>query len=120
MSGSGCSVLVVEDDADLREMMVQLLTLEGFNADGAADGVEALDKLRAEGPLPHVILLDMMMPRMDGWTFCRERAKDTALTGIPVIVLSAAPPEHVRVPAAAVLSKPFDYQTLVTAVRTHC
>jgi two-component system response regulator MprA len=100
--------------------MVQLLTLEGFEADGAADGLEALEKLRSDAPLPHVILLDMMMPRMDGWTFCRERAKHTLASRIPIIVLSAAPPELIRVAAAAVLSKPFDYQTLLDAVRMHC
>ena len=117
---SRCTVLIVEDDADLREMMVQLLACEGFESEGASDGAEALRKLRGAGPRPHLILLDMMMPVMDGWTFCREQATDPALRSIPVVVLSAAPREQIRVPAVAVLSKPFDYDMLLTTVRRHC
>jgi CheY-like chemotaxis protein len=116
----GCAVLVVEDDPELREMMVQMLVLEGFVAEAACDGVEALDKLRSAGIRPHVILLDMMMPRMDGWEFCRQQALDPALEHIPVVVLTAAPREHVEVGAAAVLSKPFDYDTLLHTVRAYC
>jgi two-component system, chemotaxis family, chemotaxis protein CheY len=113
-------VLVVDDDAELREMMVQMLTLEGFEPAAACDGVEALQKLRGPGMRPHVILLDMMMPRMDGWEFCRQRALDPSLRKIPLVVLSAAPRERIQVPAVAVLSKPFDYDTLLNTLRTHC
>jgi CheY-like chemotaxis protein len=120
MTEPRCSVLIVEDDADLRTMMAEMLAREGFSPEQARDGQEALERLRAPGPRPHVILLDMMMPRMDGWEFCRERARDAALTDIPVIVLSAAPRDHIRVSAAAVLPKPFDYQNLLTAIRKHC
>jgi two-component system response regulator CpxR len=61
-----CPVLIVEDDADLREMMAQLLTLEGFETATAANGQEALEYLHATAT-PEVILLDLMMPIMDGW-----------------------------------------------------
>jgi CheY-like chemotaxis protein len=114
-----CTVLVVEDDRELREMMVVMLALEGFEPEEASDGAEALDRLR-RGARPHVILLDMMMPRMDGWEFCRQRALDPVLGEIPVVVLSAVPRERIRVPAAAVLSKPFDYDTLLSTVRRLC
>lgn len=113
-------VLVVEDDADLREMMVQLLALEGFEPECAADGEEALRKLRASHPRPQVIVLDMMMPRMDGWEFCREQALDSTLADIPIVVLSAAPRDQLQVPGSVVLSKPFDYDTLIRALRTYC
>jgi CheY-like chemotaxis protein len=113
-------VLVVEDDAGLREMMIEMLALEGFEPQSASDGVEALERLRSAEPTAHVIVLDMMMPRMDGWEFCRQRAADPALTDIPVVVLSAAPREQIQVRAAAVLAKPFDYDTLLTAIRSHC
>ena len=117
----GRRVLVVEDDADLREMMAQLLVLEGFEADMAGDGAEALDKLRGTSAHPDVILLDMMMPRMDGWSFCREQAREPALAAIPVVVVTAAPREQVSsVAAAAVVSKPFDYQQLISTLRQHC
>ena len=114
-----CTVLVVEDDRELREMMVVMLALEGFDPEEASDGAEALDRLR-HGARPHVILLDMMMPRMDGWEFCRQRALDPAIEDIPVVVLSAVPRERIHVPAAAVLSKPFDYDTLLNTVRRLC
>ncbi len=110
-------VLVVEDDPDLRQMMVQMLTLEGFGTKTARDGQDALDHLRAFRPLPDVILLDMMMPRMDGWQFCREQQADPALRGISVVVLSAAPRDRLNVGAAEVILKPFNWDTLVAALR---
>lgn len=118
--GPDCGVLVVEDDEELRDMMVRLLALEGFAPEAACNGSEALEKLRTSGVRPHIILLDMMMPIMDGWEFCRERARDPALTRIPVVVLSAAPREHIDVRAVAVLSKPFDYEQLLATLRTYC
>ena len=115
-----CRVLVVEDDADLREMMAQILTLEGFEIDTAIDGVDALARLAAGGH-PNVILLDMMMPRMDGWAFVDRQAQTPAIAGIPVVVVSAAPRERLRgVRAAAILQKPLNFDELITTVRTHC
>src|SRR5215217_6053475 len=103
----GCRVLVVEDDYDLREMMAQLLRSEGFEPEVAGDGVEALAKLHALPDHPHVILLDMMMPRMDGWAFRRQQEREPDLAGIPVVVVSAAPREQLAaISAAAVVSKP--------------
>lgn len=116
-----CPVLVVEDDQDLREMMVQLLAYEGFDPTCACDGVEALARLHEAGPPPHVIVLDMMMPRMDGWTFRRIQEADPALADIPVVILSAAPRDRLeRVHAAAIIQKPMDYDRLVEAVRANC
>ena len=83
-----CPVLIVEDDEDLREMMAQLLTLEGFQTATVANGQEALAYLHASAR-PEVILLDLMMPVMDGWEFRRRQQADPDLAGVPVIVLSA-------------------------------
>src|SRR5437879_4549846 len=69
-----CPVLIVEDDADLREMMAQLLLLEGFTAQAVGNGREALEYLR-RGDAPQLILLDLMMPVMDGWEFRREQKR---------------------------------------------
>ena len=116
-----CRVLVVEDDADLREMMAQMLTLEGFEADTATDGADALTQLQGPDRYPHVILLDLMMPRMDGWAFVDRQAATPAIANIPVVVVSAAPRERLRgIRAAAVLQKPLNFDELLSAVRTHC
>lgn len=116
-----CRVLVVEDDNDLREMMAELLRMEGFEPDLATDGAEALLKLKTGPDHPHLILLDMMMPRMDGWTFCHQQSRDPGLADIPVVVVSAAPRETLTsVSAVAVVPKPFDYQHLIETIRAHC
>jgi CheY-like chemotaxis protein len=81
-------VLVVEDEAAARAGMEQLLRGAGYEAVGAANGQAALDMLRS-GVRPRAILLDLMMPVMDGWAFRREQLRDPQLAHIPVIVLSA-------------------------------
>jgi CheY-like chemotaxis protein len=81
-------VLVVEDEAPARAGMEQLLRRAGYDAVGAANGQDALDLLRS-GIRAKVILLDLMMPVMDGWAFRREQLRDPQLAHIPVIVLSA-------------------------------
>ena len=113
-------ILIVEDDADLREMMAQLLLLEGFNAQTVANGREALDYLRAT-ERPELILLDLMMPVMDGWEFRREQQRDPKLAGVPVIVLSALDQTRVGdIGAAAFLKKPLDFDRLLELVRRYC
>jgi CheY-like chemotaxis protein len=113
-------VLIVEDDEDLREMMAQLLTLEGFNAATAANGREALDYLQ-ESAKPYVILLDLMMPVMDGWEFRRQQQADPELAPVPVIVLSALDQGRTSgLDADAFLKKPLDFDRLLALVRTYC
>jgi CheY-like chemotaxis protein len=114
-----CGVLLVEDDEGLREMMTQLLHLEGYDPLPAPNGAEALRMLRTSYPLPRVILLDLMMPVMDGWQFRRELRGDPYLTTIPVIVLSAVAKANPTIDAAAVLSKPFDFELLLSTLRIH-
>jgi len=117
---SHCPVLIVEDDEDLREMMAQMLTLEGYEAATAANGREALEYLK-EAQTPEVILLDLMMPVMDGWEFRRRQQADPALARVPVIVLSALDPSRAAsVDAAAFLKKPLDFDHLLALVRTYC
>ena len=116
-----CRVLIVEDQADLREMMAQMLTLEGFDAETATDGIDALGKLLGTGPQPHIILLDMMMPRMDGWTFVDHQTNHPGIAAIPVIVLSAAPRSQLQdVRAVAVLQKPLNFDNLLDILRANC
>jgi CheY-like chemotaxis protein len=115
-------VLIVEDDADLREMMAQLLTLEGYHIDTAANGREALEYLN-EAPRPDVILLDLMMPIMDGWEFRRRQQNDPALADVPVIVLTALDQAQARandLNGVDFLKKPLDFDRLLELVRRRC
>jgi len=115
-----CPVLIVEDDADLREMMAQLLTLEGFKATTVANGREALQYL-GNGAKPEVILLDLMMPVMDGWEFRRRQQADPQMSRVPVIVLSALDQGRATGLAPnAFLKKPLDFDRLLELVRHYC
>lgn len=82
-------LLLIDDDEDLRESMSEALESAGFKVASAANGKEALDRLSSE-ELPEVILLDLLMPVMNGWQFCEQRKKDPRLAHIPIIAMSAA------------------------------
>lgn len=115
-----CPILIVEDDADLREMMAQLLTLEGFRTETVANGQDALDYLRKGDP-PDLILLDLMMPIMDGWEFRRRQREDPELAAVPVVVLSALDQARAAdLGGTAFLKKPLDFDRLLELVRQHC
>jgi CheY-like chemotaxis protein len=83
-------VLLVEDDQSIRDALSELLRDEGFSVATAANGVEALSWLRAERPKSCVVLLDLMMPVMDGSEFLRVKRADATLTRVPVLILTAA------------------------------
>jgi CheY-like chemotaxis protein len=86
-------VLVVDDDVGTREALSDLLHDRGYLVISAADGREARNYLR-NSPPPGIIILDLMMPVMDGWEFLEHQARDPALFDIPVIVVTATPPQH--------------------------
>lgn len=115
-------VLVVDDDRDIRDSLVELLQDQGYQAEGAANGLEALEVMRTGQELPCVILLDLMMPMMDGWEFREAQLKNPAWTQIPVIVISAYGDLDAKARALAVehLRKPLALRTLMEAVRRHC
>ena len=101
-------------------MLGRFLELEGFQVELAANGRQALDRLTA-GMHPCVILLDLMMPVMDGWQFRREQIRDRELAGIPVIVVSAAGRERIaEIDANAYLTKPVDLEQLLERVSQYC
>jgi CheY-like chemotaxis protein len=113
------AVLIVEDDSDLRSMMDQLLHLEGFAPITAINGLDALRLLKS-GLRVDAIVLDLMMPVMDGWAFRRAQRLDPAIADIPVIVLTAAPNiRHDELAAAAVFPKPLPFEAVLAAVRQH-
>src|SRR5262249_59623485 len=84
-------VLVVDDDFDIRAMIAQILELEGFEVISGPSGQAALERLRDGAAIPRVILLDLMMPHMDGWEFRSRQLADPRLAAIPVAVLSGPP-----------------------------
>jgi CheY-like chemotaxis protein len=84
------TVLVVEDEPDIREAVVEVLAEAGYDAVGATDGRDGLEKLHACHPA--LVLLDLMMPGMDGWAFRAAQRGDPEVSRIPVIIVSALGP----------------------------
>ena len=111
------SVLVVDDDEDLREGLGDLLAGEGYVVRTAADGSDALEDFKKSG-VPDVVLLDLRMPRMDGFEFLRRQAADETIRDVPVVVVSSTTVSGVwAYPVVAVLDKPADLVRLFDVVR---
>ena len=120
----GCDVLLVDDDLDVVDLVGDLLMAEGCRVRTAVDGREALEILA--GWRPRVILLDIIMPVMDGSDVLEALRADPELARIPVVVITASG-AHLgrRLPAAAVLGKPFSIDELLARVQAltaalHC
>jgi CheY-like chemotaxis protein len=112
------TILVVDDDHDILDAITEALEREGYRVVAAHNGLGALTALRAE-PVD-LILLDLLMPTMNGWEFLESSADDPRITSTPLIVVSAAPHEvepgpHIR----AILPKPFVRGALLELVATH-
>jgi CheY-like chemotaxis protein len=117
------TILVVDDEEMLRDSLVEFLEDNGYRAVGAGDGREALDKLRSFAKRPCVILLDLMMPVLDGKAFREQQLRDPALAPIPVIVLSAYRDVGTWARDLSVdhcFPKPLKLPALLDAVRKHC
>lgn len=116
-------VLVVEDDEDIRADLTAILRVRGFSVTEAANGKEALARLR-EGERPCLIVLDLMMPVMNGWELRAAMLADAALADLPVVLVSGKgriPPDEERTLApAAVLVKPFELSELLELVARYC
>ena len=111
-------ILVVEDDADACEALAQLLQDEGYGVASARNGREALEQLKS-ADLPSVIILDLLMPVMDGWQFREEQKRNAAISSIPVIVLTALRPSP-DFDAEAFFHKPVEIPHLLDVVRRCC
>ena len=121
------NVLIVEDDPDTREMLRQLLALEGFYALAAADGLEALHLLRTvrhRAPeVPCLVLLDLKMPRLGGNEFRRAQLGDPTVANVPIAVMSGACDLEQRahaMGAVATLAKPLNVDRLIDVVKRYC
>lgn len=115
-------VLVVEDDLEIRESLMEILEEYGYEPLGAENGLEALDKLRAPGPHPCLIFLDLMLPKMDGRAFRQEQLRSPELASIPVVVISAFRDvaQIAEEMNAELLKKPFKLDELVGVTRRYC
>lgn len=118
----GCKhVLIIEDDKSIRDSLAQLLEFEGYNVTGAANGQEGLDCL--QGLEPCMILLDLMMPIMDGWQFSSQVKADPKLSRIPLVLISADGNIHQKaqqVQALGYLKKPINVDRLLGTIKQYC
>jgi len=111
-------ILVVDDDPDVRSFLAAFLELEGFEVGTAGNGVEALHQVDRQQP--DVVILDLMMPIMDGWDCCRQLRADARTCRVPVIIVSASEDHNHRlseVGANAFIAKPFDLDSLVGCIK---
>jgi len=113
------SVLVVEDDDDIRNAMIDILESEGYHAESATNGKEALELLR-KIQKPCLVLLDMMMPIMNGREFLDKIMEDSFLAPIPVLVVSAIADKTDTEGAVGFLKKPVDIDMVMKMVDRYC
>ena len=119
MSQQQAKLLVVDDDPDVCDTMQVILESYGYHVDIAEHGMDALHKLRSGDP-PSVILLDMMMPDMDGLQFRQEQLRDPKLAKIPVVLVSASGEVATKAAALGVtgLTKPIDLDVLLATLKS--
>jgi CheY-like chemotaxis protein len=116
------SILVVDDEPEALDAVVELFRGEGLTTMSARDGQEALDLIRS-GLRPSLIVLDLKMPVMDGWEFCRRLAADEEVADIPIAIVTAtASVEHLpeRRTDAGFFRKPVDFNRLLKVVQRFC
>ena len=116
-------LLVVDDDHDVREVVAQVLEDEGWAVESASDGVFAVEHLDRSTP-PGLILLDLMMPRMNGWEVLEAISARPGLHGVPIVILTAAVDRKTRSELAdrglEVLTKPVHLEDLIAIVARKC
>jgi len=117
------TLLIVEDNPIVREWLGVILEREGYFVILTANGREALDYLR-KYPTPSLILLDMLIPRFDGWWFLKQYRRDSSLAAIPVVIMTgidvASQEWSLALGAVGLLRKPFEVDQLLKQVRRHC
>lgn len=114
-ASAAAPILVVEDDRDLREVLAESLQLEGFEVVEAVDGMDALERLRA-GVRPALVVLDLVMPRMDGRQFLAALRADRALADLPVVLVTGTPPRDLGGQVQGMLKKPIGTADLLAAI----
>lgn len=112
-------VLLVDDDQDLRDSVADLLRQRGYKVATAEDGHAALAIITGTR-MPCIVLLDLVMPGMDGWQFLGAVQSDPNLSAIPIVIASAHAATHAPPGTAGVLRKPFDFDEMFRLVARHC
>ena len=120
MAASKTRILIVDDEADLVSVLRIGLEIEGFEVMAASDGEEGLRKAREDRP--DLVVLDLMLPKLDGYRVCRALKFDERYRGLPIVILSARSGEQDRrlafdMGADAFVSKPYDMAALVKLIR---
>lgn len=113
-------ILIVEDEPAIRQMMSDILEIEGYDVFCACNGNEGIDQLRAIAPSPCVVLLDLMMPGTNGWRFLDIQRNDPALCQFPVVICSAYAESAKSVHPSGFVPKPIQLDNLLGAVRAFC
>jgi two-component system chemotaxis response regulator CheY len=115
------TVLVVEDDHDFRTVLTWTLEEEGYQVVAVRDGRDALEVLRGRGELPSVMLLDLWMPKMDGWRLLREIELRMPDLNLPIVVMTAARSQNAKaLKVSEVIEKPFSLTRVVSVVQRFC
>lgn len=116
-------LLIVEDDQYIRETLKELLEDEGFEVVCSENGQKALALLRSTEKLPNLILLDLMMPIMDGYSFRTEQDQDQRIAGIPVVIMTADGRLEIKkekAKACDYLKKPLNIDSVLSVIQKHC
>jgi CheY-like chemotaxis protein len=112
-------ILIVDDDPDIREIIEIALTAHGYSVVTARDGRECLQRVRGE-ERPALILLDLMMPDINGWTVCEQLAKDPALAKVPVVILTGnAEVRDERLGSFPIMRKPIELARLLSTIERY-
>jgi CheY-like chemotaxis protein len=114
------TILIVDDDEDFHEALEAAIASQGYAVQHASNGREALARLGPAGHRPDAILIDLMMPQMDGWQLLEALSRDPALAAIPSAVLSAAPRPGILPERVVLLPKPCDLRELLQFLRGAC
>lgn len=113
-------ILLIEDEKAIQQMMQDVLELNGYEVHTATNGEEGIHRLRSLDPLPCLILLDLMMPGMNGWQFLDFQRTDPRLQNIPVVVCSAYKESARSIRPSAIVDKPVQLKSLLGAVEAFC
>lgn len=117
--GNSRTVLIVEDEESIRQVLQMMLELENFHVLVAANGREAITQLAESATAPDLILLDLMMPVMNGWEFVDAIRKDGKFSSIPIIVVTAFRDKAETIKADDIIFKPIDFDVLVQTIQKY-
>lgn len=121
MNNENCkNILVIDDDPAICQSLKDVLEINGYNVTTARDGQEGVDLLKKSSVMPCLILLDLMMPGMNGWGFLDFQRNDPRFTTVPVIVCSAYENSARSISKNPILTKPVKLNSLLGAVKAFC